>query len=86
MADTSTLKVKVQNSSSDSTTNTYTKSQTLTELDSTSKVYFLQEQGDGRFEVYFGDGILKALTDGNIVTLEYIATNKDATMVVHHSI
>ena len=79
LADTSTLKVKVQNSSSDSTTNTYTKSQTLTELDSTSKVYFLQEQGDGRFEVYFGDGVLgKALTDGNIITLEYIVSNKDA--------
>jgi len=79
LADTSTLKVKVQNSSSDTTTNTYTKSQTLTELDSTSKVYFLQEQGDGRFEVYFGDGVLgKALTDGNIVILEYIVSNKDA--------
>jgi len=79
LADTSTLKVKVQNSSSDTTTNTYTKSQTLTELDSTSKVYFLQEQGDGRFEVYFGDGVLgKALTDGNIITLEYIVSNKDA--------
>ena len=75
-ADTTTLKVKVQNSSSDSTTNTYTKSQTLTELNSTSKVYFLQEQGDGRFEVYFGDGVLgKALEDGNIVKLEYIVTN-----------
>jgi len=78
-ADTSTLKVIVQNSSSDTTQNTYTKSQTLTELDSTSKVYFLQEQGDGRFEVYFGDGVLgKALTDGNIVILEYIVSNKDA--------
>ena len=75
-ADTSLLKVKVQNSASDTTTNTYTKSQTLTELDSTSKVYFLQEQGDGRFEVYFGDGVLgKSLTDGNIVILEYIVTN-----------
>ena len=75
-ADTTTLKVKIQNSSSDTTTNTYTKSQTLTELNSTSKVYFLQEQGDGRFEVYFGDGVLgKALEDGNIVKLEYIVTN-----------
>ena len=75
-ADTSLLKVKVQNSASDTTTNTYTKSQTLTELDSTSKVYFLQEQGDGRFEVYFGDGVLgKSLTDGNIVILEYVVTN-----------
>ena len=80
LADTTTLKVKVQNSSSDTTTNTYTKSQTLTELDSTSKVYFLQEQDDGRFEVYFGDGILgKSVTDGNIIILEYIVTNKDAS-------
>ena len=58
LADTSTLKVKIQNSSSDTTTNTYTKSNTLTELNGTSKVYFLQEQDDGRFEVYFGDGTL----------------------------
>ena len=75
-ADTTTLNVIVQNSSSDTTQNTYTKSQTLTELDSTSKVYFLQETADGRFEVYFGDGVLgKSLEDGNIVILEYIATN-----------
>ena len=79
-ADTTTLKVKVQNSSSDTTTNTYTKSQTLTELDSTSKVYFLQEGDDGRNEVYFGDGVLgKSLTDGNIINLEYIVTNKEVS-------
>ena len=77
-ADTTTLNVIVQNSSSDTTQNTYTKSQTLTELDSTSKVYFLQETADGRYEVYFGDGVLgKSLEDGNIVILEYIATNMD---------
>lgn len=75
-ADTSTLKVKIQNSASDTTTNTYTRSHTLTEIDSTSKVYFLQECDDGRFEVYFGDGVLgKALEDGNIVKLEYVVTN-----------
>ena len=80
LADTTTLKVKVQNSSSDTTTNTYTKSQTLTELDSTSKVYFLQECDDGKNEVYFGDGVLgKSLTDGNIITLEYIVTNKEVS-------
>jgi len=79
LADTNLLTVKVQNSSTDTTTNTYTKSQTLTELDSTSKVYFLQECDDGRFEVYFGDGVLgKSVTDGNIIILEYIVTNKDA--------
>ena len=79
LADTNLLTVKVQNSSTDTTTNTYIKSQTLTELDSTSKVYFLQECDDGRFEVYFGDGVLgKSVTDGNIVILEYIVTNKTA--------
>jgi len=75
-ADTSTLKVTVQNSSSDTTSATYTRSHTLTEINGTSKVYFLQECDDGRFEVYFGDGILgKKVEDGNIVKLEYIVTN-----------
>ena len=41
--DTTTLTVKVQESSSDSTTNTYTLATGITGLDSTSKVYFLQE-------------------------------------------
>jgi hypothetical protein len=76
-ADTSTLKVSVQNSASDTTTQTYTLASGISGLDSTSKVYFLQEGEDGRFEVYFGDGVIgKSLSDGNIVTLEYIVTNK----------
>ena len=76
-ADTSTLKVSVQNSASDTTTSTYTLATGITSISSTSKVYFLQEQEDGKFEVYFGDGVLGAsLTDGNIIILEYIVTNK----------
>ena len=42
-ADTSTLKVSVQTSDSDTTTSTYTKATGITSLDSTSKVFFLQE-------------------------------------------
>ncbi len=77
--DTTTLTVKVQESSSDATTNTYTLATGITGLDSTSKVYFLQEVEGGRFEVYFGDGVLgKAIADGNIVILDYINTNRDA--------
>jgi hypothetical protein len=76
--DTTTLTVKVQESSSDSTTNTYTLATGITALDSTSKVYFLQEVEGGRFEVYFGDGVLgKAIADGNIVILDYINCNRD---------
>jgi hypothetical protein len=76
--DTTTLTVKVQESSSDSTTNTYTLADGISALDSTSKVYFLQEVEGGRFEVYFGDGVLgKAVADGNIVILDYINCNRD---------
>ena len=77
--DTTTLTVKIQESSTDTTTNTYTLAQGITTLDSTSKVYFLQEVENGRFEVYFGDGVLgQAVADGNIVILDYITCNRDA--------
>jgi len=76
--DTTTLTVKIQESASDSTTNTYTLSTGVTGIDSTSKVYFLQEVENGRYEVYFGDGVLgQAVADGNIVILDYITCNRD---------
>jgi len=77
--DTTTLTVKVQASSSDSTTKTYSLATGITGIDSDSEVYFLQEVEGGRFEVFFGDGVLgKAIADGNIVILDYINTNRDA--------
>ena len=79
-ADTSTLLVKVQNSSSDTTTNTYSLAGGYNNVDAISQVYFIQEGQDGKYEVYFGDGVNgKALADGNIVILEYIITNKDVS-------
>ena len=76
-ADTSTLKVQVQNSVSDTTTTSWTQASGFTSLNDTSKVYFLQESEDGKFETYFGDGIIgQSLLDGNIVILEYIVSNK----------
>ncbi len=76
-ADTNTLSVQIQNSASDTTTNTYTKATSITELNGDSKVYFLQESEDGKFEIYFGDGVVgKAVEDGNIIILKYVVTNK----------
>ena len=76
--DTNTLTVKVQESSSDSTTNTYKLATGITNIDSASKVFFLQEVENGRYEVYFGDGVLgQAVADGNIVILDYITCNRD---------
>ena len=79
-ADTSTLKVSVQNSSADTSTSTYSLAGGYNAVTSTSKVYFIQEGQDNKYEVYFGDGINgAALQDGNIVILQYVVTNKDAS-------
>jgi len=75
--DTTTIKVVIQNSAADVTTNVYTKATSITELDGTSKVFFLQEAEDGQYEIYFGDGIIgKKLDDGNIINVSYVVTNK----------
>ena len=76
-SDTSTLVVKVQNSTTDTTTTTYTKATDITQLSASSTVYYLQEIETGRYEVYFGDGVVsQAVSDGNIVQLQYVITNK----------
>jgi hypothetical protein len=74
--DTTTLAVRVLNSSTDSTSRTFVSPDNLVEINSTSKVFFLEEVEDGQFEVKFGDGTFGvALNSGNIVVFEYIITN-----------
>ena len=76
LADVNTLTVSVQNSSTDSTTTTYTKASDLGAVTATSKVYYLEQAEDGKYEVIFGDGVLgNKLSDGNIISLEYIVCN-----------
>ena len=75
-ADTTTLVVSVQASSSDITTETYTLNTDYATLDATATKYFLQEADGGQYEVYFGDGVTgKKPIDGNIVILDYVVTN-----------
>lgn len=76
--DTSTLTVKVQDSATDTDTNTYTLATDITQITDTSTVYFLKEVENGEFEVEFGDGVIgKGLSEGNVVILQYVVTNKD---------
>ena len=78
-ADTSTLTVKIQTSSTDTTTNTFTEATDITQVTASSNVYFLQEVEAGLYEIYFGDGVIgTALSDDNIVILTYIVSNKSA--------
>ena len=74
--DTTTLQVAVSESSSNNHYQIYNHATNYLELNSTSTVYFLQENVNGLYEVYFGNGILgKKLNDTNIVSLSYVVTN-----------
>lgn len=73
--DTSTLVVRVINSSVDSTTRFFSVPDNVVTLTGDSLVYFLEEVEDGKFEIFFGDGIIgKALETGNIVYIEYLVS------------
>jgi hypothetical protein len=74
--DTTTLKVVIQPSPTNSYIETYSLATDALNVDSTSLVYFLQEGKNGKYEIYFGDDVIgKALGDGSIVRLSYLVTN-----------
>ena len=73
--DTTSLVVKVLTSASDTIYDNYVLYNNIKDLTESSKVYFLQEVEDGKFEVYFGDGTLGAKLDqGYIVDIDYMST------------
>ena len=74
-ADISTLTVKVKPNESSTTSDTYSRVDNVTNLTSTSRVYFLSEGEDMQFEIKFGDdSIGRSLKDGEVVVLEYLTT------------
>ena len=76
--DTNSIIVTVINSNTDSANNVYGYSESLLGLTANSEVYFLQGYKENQYEVVFGDGIVaKALTNGNIVKVNYRSTNGD---------
>lgn len=73
--DTTTIEVVVQNSVGDVTTTTWNKTSTIVDITGTSKVFWVEENLDGKYQIVFGDDIIgKALTVGNIVTVSYYAS------------
>lgn len=76
--DTSTLKLIVQTSASDPSgaSSPWSLASDITALSSTSESYFLQEDRNGFYEIYFGDGVLgKKPSDGNVITIGYIVSS-----------
>jgi len=77
--DTDLISVIVKDNSQSSVSTKYNFQDNLFEVLPDSKVYFLQEIEDERYELIFGDGIFgQKLKDGNIIDVNYIFTNGDS--------
>ena len=74
-ADSNTIRVRV-GTNSFTAKQTYTLQDNLFDIDGDSRVYFLQEVEDERYELIFGDGIFgKELSEGNQVEINYLTTS-----------
>ena len=77
--DTNLLSVSVKPNEQSSRSVKYSLQDSLFDIDSDSKVYYLQEIDDERYEIIFGDGIFgNKLEDNNFITANYITSNGDS--------
>jgi len=73
--DTTTILVSVQTSSSNLASTDWVKTSTIVDITSTSKVFWVEENNEGQYQLVFGDDNVGAsLTPGNIVTVTYIVS------------
>ncbi len=73
--DTTSIDVKVYDNATATIGDAYTKYVDIAESSSDSKVFFLQENVFGRYDVYFGDGrIGKKPGNGSVVEVSYVET------------
>ena len=77
--DTELIRLSVKNNSSSAASTKYTMHNSLFDIGSESKIYYIQEIEDERYEILFGDGVFgKKLEDQNFITTEYVVTNGGA--------
>ena len=75
-ADISTLEVTVKPNEASTTSDLYNVVDTVTNLTASTRVYFLSEGEDQRYEIRFGDdSVGRKLKDGEIINLEYLVTS-----------
>lgn len=75
--DIDTLRIEVYDSATSTSSTVYTKALDISSLTATSTVYFVAENMDGNFEIYFGDNVIGANpTDGSKITMTFIETNE----------
>jgi hypothetical protein len=73
--DTNLLEVFIKPSEQSQEIDTYTIVKNVTTLDSTSRIYFLEEVEDGKYRIIFGDGVIgRKLISGEYITFSYVKT------------
>ena len=78
LVDTSSITVTVQSTGGSSSA--WTRSTDISAVNSNSTVWYVQENDQGLFEVYFGDGVVSAEPlDGDTITISYLVTNENHT-------
>ena len=74
--DTQSISVLVRNTQSSTVTRKFSLSNSLLDVDSTSRVFFIQEIEDQRYELIFGDGVFGVQLDNqNFIEVSYVTTN-----------
>jgi len=77
--DSELMSVRVRPNQNSTRSVKYSLQNSLFDINSQSKVYYLQEVEDERYQVFFGDGTFgEALTDNNFIEIDYMITNGDA--------
>ena len=77
--DSTLIKVRVKENSGVTGGTKYSSQDSLFDINSQSKVFFLQEIEDERYEIFFGDGVFgKKLEDGNVAAIDYIVSSGDS--------
>jgi len=74
--DTNLINVTVSENSDNSRRSKYTATNDIFDIDGKSKIFFIQEIQDQKYELIFGDGIFgKKLEKNNYITVDYVVTN-----------
>ena len=74
--DTGLLTVDISPTAQSSETDTYSAATNVTNANSTSRIYYLEETDDMRYKVVFGDGSIgRKLIDGEYIKLTYVSTD-----------
>ena len=74
--DTRTLKVLVRDTQSSSSAKKFINSNNILDVTESSKVFFIQEIEDERYELIFGDGVFgQRLVENNYIEVSYLISN-----------